>query len=166
MKRRAFFRQLAGITGPISGPPWTGEDLTERCTRCEECIHACPEQVLVIGSGGFPEIDFSKTGCTFCGDCVKACDADVFDLRRPAFPWHVQIGERCLAHAGIACQSCQDACEARAIRFQPRLGGVPQPQLSEEACTGCGACLPVCPSQTIEITVNDISLAQPEPAYD
>lgn len=154
VSRRALFRQLAGKHEAPRRPPWTGDNLTDRCTRCNDCIEACPEQVLFRGDGGFPEIDFSAEGCTFCGDCASACEADVFDLSRQAFPWTAVIRDQCLAYAGIACQSCQDACEPRAIRFSPQLGGVPQPQLDEDACTGCGACLSSCPTHSISLEIS------------
>lgn len=158
LARRALLRRLGGAPD-TRRPPWTSLDLTERCTRCNACVDACPEQVLRRGDGGFPELDLRHSGCTLCGDCANACDAGVFDLQRRAFPWHAEIGERCLAQAGIHCRSCEESCEARAIRFRPQLGGPAQPQLDPDACTGCGACLAPCPNQAIVLTCKETAHA-------
>ncbi|MCY1412558.1 Ferredoxin-type protein NapF [compost metagenome] len=150
LARRALLRRLGGAP-EVRRPPWTASDLTERCTRCSACIDACPEQVLRIGDGGFPQLDLSQSGCSLCGECAAACPAGVFDRQRPAFAWHARIEAHCLALAGIHCRSCEEVCEARAIRFRAQIGGPPLPQLDPQVCSGCGACLAPCPSQAIRL---------------
>ncbi|MBM7060693.1 ferredoxin-type protein NapF [Pseudomonas sp. UL073] len=154
LARRAWFRRLGGAP-VVRRPPWTASDFTERCTRCNACLDACPEQVLIGGDGGFPQLELSHSGCSLCGDCASVCEAGVFDLSRVAFAWHAQIDAHCLALAGIHCRSCEDACAARAIRFQLQLGGPAQPQLDPLACTGCGACLAPCPNQAIRLIAEE-----------
>lgn len=79
-------------------------------------------------------------------------------LGRPAPRKPVAVAaDRCLARLGIVCRTCGDACEPRAIRFPPRLGGVAVPVLDVEACTGCGECVQLCPAVAI-------SLAEPSHA--
>lgn len=137
-------------------PPWTDEDrIADSCTRCGDCIDACPEGVLVAGQGGFPAFDpLQGSGvCTFCRACAEACAAPVFDLGRTV-PWSTRIDidtASCLAHAGIHCSSCNDACDDDAIGMKPRIGGPPLPQLADAACTGCGACVGVCPGRAISL---------------
>ena len=150
LSRRAFFRG-GSWARPVRRPPWTGGSYTDQCTRCGDCLAACPEQVLFRGEGGFPGIRFDQAGCTFCGQCAEVCEAPVFDQSRTAFPWHARIEQQCLALNDIHCQSCQDACEVRAIRFRPRLGRAPAPELDADACTGCGACLAVCPQDAVRL---------------
>lgn len=132
-------------------PPWTGSDFTEQCLRCGDCIAACPEQVLVKGDGGFPQVDFTHEGCTLCQGCVEVCPAPVFDVQHPAFSWRAEIGSGCLAFNNIHCQSCQEHCEAQAIKFVYQLGQMPRPEVNSPACTGCGACLAACPQDAIQL---------------
>lgn len=154
--RRSLFRG-AKSARPIRRPPWTGDDFTDSCTRCDDCLSACPEQLLFRGDGGFPEIDFGQSGCDFCGECARACEAQTpFDLKRSPFAWRAVLDESCLAFANIDCQSCRDACEPLAITFRPTLHRAPQPQVSSDACTGCGACLSVCPAQAIKLEVTHV----------
>lgn len=149
--RRALLR---GYRQPLAiefQPPWTGDDFTDVCTRCGDCVAACPEQVLAPGDGGFPQVVFRGEGCTFCGECVDSCGEPVFDLGREPFQWRAEISNRCLALNDIHCQSCQDACEPGAIRFRPRLGKPPEPVVSSDICTGCFACAAVCPQDAISL---------------
>jgi len=60
-------------------------------------------------------------------------------------------GERCLAVQGVECRVCGESCEAGAIRFPPRLGGAPLPQIDTLRCTGCADCLPRCPASALTL---------------
>ena len=132
-------------------PPWTDvSQLAEGCTRCGDCVTACPQKVLVLEAGRLPELNFAQRECTFCGDCATACGEGLFDRNRP-FTAKVSIAPSCLTELNVDCQSCADACPSRAIRFRPTLGRVPQPTLILEICTGCGACVAPCPVSAIHI---------------
>lgn len=65
--------------------------------------------------------------------------------RRPVF------GESCLPHRGVVCRSCGEACEAGAIVFTPVAGGVTQPRLNLDRCTGCGDCENICPVDALSL---------------
>jgi ferredoxin-type protein NapF len=78
--------------------------------------------------------------------------------RSPVFPMSepnvagalvIAISAVCLARAGVFCMSCRDACPQQAIGFRPRIGGFVVPELTEDSCTGCGACIAPCPTQAI-----------------
>lgn len=142
------------VTAPPR-PPWsrTEAEFTARCTRCDDCVTACPQTVLKRGDGGFPQIDFSRKGCSLCGDCARACATGAIDPMAVTLPfaWRVQVAETCLARRGVECRVCGDACDARALRFVPARGGIAQLQVDSAACTGCGDCLAVCPVAALSL---------------
>ncbi len=135
--------------------PWAlaEDEFLARCTRCNACVDACPEHIVIRGSGGFPEVDFAKGACTFCGRCADACVPRALE-RTTGEPWALKatIGEGCLARARVVCRSCGERCEARAIRFALTVGGVGEPVVDRDRCTGCGACVAVCPVSAIDIS--------------
>lgn len=149
--RRALF---GGCPTPLR-PPWSVAEaaFTDACTRCGQCLSACPEGILVRGDGGFPSVEFSLGECTFCRACRDACPEPVFLDPAEHPPWQqtAQIAELCLCQHGVVCQNCRDACPESAIRFPPRLGGPALPLLDAQRCTGCGACVASCPVQAITI---------------
>jgi Na+-translocating ferredoxin:NAD+ oxidoreductase RNF subunit RnfB len=68
----------------------------------------------------------------------------------PAAPKLAQISIACIAYAqNVVCRSCGDACEPAAIHFSPQPGGTALPSVLAEQCTGCGDCVPVCPTSAI-----------------
>lgn len=69
---------------------------------------------------------------------------------RPA-PLRAQVGAGCLALARVECRLCGEHCDAAAIRFLPRLGGVAVPVVDPARCSGCGDCLPVCPRAALQL---------------
>src|SRR5574338_593991 len=70
-------------------------DFTARCSRCGDCLSACPTGILRKGEGGFPVVDFSRGECTFCGDCVNACMPGALHRLDGQAPWSLsaRIGE-------------------------------------------------------------------------
>ena len=151
--RRAFLRGRFHDRRPALRPPWTSEERLHRdCTACGDCISACPEEILLAGDGGLPEVDFAAGSCTFCMTCAKACAEGIFDLSAPEpWPYKANIADHCLAHRRVTCQSCGDSCDARAIGFPLEAGRVPAPKIDPELCTGCGACVAVCPVEAVQI---------------
>ncbi|MFM5149763.1 ferredoxin-type protein NapF [Aeromonas hydrophila] len=154
LSRRSLFRGRLTSNEPRVQLPWSvaWSDFAADCTRCGDCLTACPEQILVKGDGGFPSVDFLRGECTFCGECVAACKVPIFRSTTEA-PWQyiAHIEANCLAHGQVFCQRCQDSCEPRAIRFSPVLGRVPTPSIDAAACTGCGACVMDCPVGSIRV---------------
>ena len=154
LARRGLFRGRLRVAEPPVQLPWSvaWPQFSAGCTRCGDCLGACPEQILVNGEGGFPTVDFQRGECTFCGDCVAACKEPLF---RPASetPWQYKasIAANCLANGQVYCQRCQDSCEPRAIRFIPTLGRVPTPVIELDSCNGCGACEQDCPVGSIKV---------------
>ncbi len=153
--RRELFARLRGGADQIR-PPWSrGEGaFVDLCTRCGRCAEACPVEIVVKGHGGFPTVDFARGGCTLCHACVDACRDGCFDRSAPE-PWLLRaaIGDACVEERGVTCRMCEEACEARAIRFTPRRGGGSTASVCAEVCTGCGVCVQVCPVRAIAVTL-------------
>lgn len=157
---RGHFRAASGaMNNDTIRLPWSinEQHFTDNCTRCDKCITSCPENIIIKGSGGFPEINFKLGECTFCQECVDCCEQPLFTapLNTKAWAYKAVIDDKCLAQNNVHCQSCQDICEPYAIAFPPRLGGVPQPKIDLFDCNGCGGCVSICPTNAIKITITD-----------
>jgi ferredoxin-type protein NapF len=132
----------------------------EVCDGCGDCVSACPEKILISARGRYPKVDFAKGECTFCKACLDCCPTEA--LKESESPWHyvAEIKPECLSKSGVMCRTCGDVCDSRAITFKFELGGVSVPELDLEKCTGCGACLALCPVGSIEMTSSAMLAAQ------
>jgi len=153
--RRSFLRGRFSACNNHVILPWLKSDrlFYDRCTRCMECQLSCPENIITTDDYGYPQIEFKRGECVFCGECAKACPQSLFvtDLNSTAWNYIANFNNTCLTLQGVSCQSCQDSCDARAIRFTYHIGLIPQPKLVADDCTGCGACVSVCPTFAISI---------------
>lgn len=138
-------------------PPWFRADapVTGLCDGCGICIEACPTKILTRGRGGCPQVDFARGGCDFCGACAAACPRGAFESRDQA-PWKMaaMADDGCLSMQGVTCQICAEHCEAGAIRLRRFVGGYAKVEVDAAACTGCGACVSVCPARSITVRAN------------
>ncbi|MGX2950258.1 ferredoxin-type protein NapF [Ursidibacter sp. B-7004-1] len=136
-------------------PPWVDlATFSEKCTACSQCVVACEMGILQKGADGYPEVNFSlgRKECSFCQACVNVCEVDLFrPITEMAWQHKVEIQSSCLTQFSVECRSCEDNCEMRAIRFKRELGRVATPTVNLESCSGCGACLSACPTQSIQI---------------
>jgi len=153
-------RRFLGVRTPGPAPfrpPWsiTEASFLKACTRCDECVKACPTGLLMRGAGGYPEADFTAAACTFCGDCSRACATGAIGRDTTVRPWSfgIAISEGCLAAQNVDCRVCGEMCDVSAIRFRPRIGGAPLPEIDNAACNGCGACIAPCPVVAVTRTV-------------
>jgi len=166
LSRRSFLRgrslhNKSGSTAPNKPVlPWAkSSNILDNCSRCELCITECPEEIIRSGDGGFPTIDFNAGECVFCEKCANICPEQVFDLApfTVAEAWDLKaiIKPDCLAKKSVQCQACQDHCETRAIEFNFFQQSIPVPSVSTDKCTGCGACVAICPTNSIFVTSPD-----------
>ncbi|WP_163272572.1 ferredoxin-type protein NapF [Chelativorans alearense] len=148
LSRRAFLRGGRGEKWAAIRPPGLAPKRVGDCTACGACAEACPTGIISLCEGT-PAIDFSAGECTFCGACAEACPEALFGDALAAFDHVIRIAGTCLARSGISCMACRDLCPEDAIRLRPRIGGPFLPEIDEETCTGCGACIAGCPAQAI-----------------
>ena len=153
--KRALFRRLISRPDQMR-PPWSINEynFVEYCIDCNDCISACPESILVIDKNKQPMVNFQLGECTFCGDCVDACQTGA--LRRDAsndLPWNAKVvlNDGCLADKMIMCRSCGEVCEHDAIQFPPSINGIIAPEINRDSCTGCGACVSICPTDVLNV---------------
>ncbi len=154
VSRSQFLRGDPTGRHPVIRPPWAIAEsaFVDYCSRCEDCLRACPEGILIRGRGGYPEVDFRRGECTFCHACAEACRPGVIadQAQRQAWSLAPYIDPAaCLAWQGVVCLTCQEQCEAAAIVLRSQPGGVMRPVVEPAACTGCGACVRPCPGQAI-----------------
>ena len=124
----------------------------DSCIGCKACIAACPEGILIKGRAGTPKVALMGGACTFCGRCAEACEEGVFNPTSQT-PWFVvaAISDGCLLNQNVTCQSCTDACDEAALQLDYRQGRLGSITIREDLCTGCGACLGVCPVSAIAL---------------
>lgn len=152
-KRSFFSRQTVDET--IVRLPWVKDasKFTDLCTRCGKCTESCDTNIIVKGDGGFPTVDFSIDECTFCYQCAEVCPEPIF-FAQSEQPWKAKatINHQCLAQQNVECRSCGDMCETMAIKFKLEIGKVAQPIIELDECSGCGACVSVCPTSSINVS--------------
>ena len=133
-------------------PPGAVEEASflELCTRCDECINACPHHSIKKSSQkdiqGTPVIFPRETPCFLCEDlpCIKPCTTGALI---PVEKENVRMGvaqikkSRCFAWDGQDCQLCITKCPfpEDAIYLDDF-----RPVIREDRCTGCGICEQVC----------------------
>ncbi|AKC86338.1 ferredoxin-type protein NapF [Pseudoxanthomonas suwonensis] len=152
MTRRALLFGRQPAETPALRPPWALSEpaFASRCTRCDACVRACPEQVLARGADGLPRFEPSRGECTFCGDCAQACTSGALDAAlSPPWELRAQVGPDCLPAHGVVCASCREVCLESAIHVPPGARGAAT--VDPERCTGCGACVGLCPAMAIAL---------------
>ncbi len=199
LTRMQFLRgDLKGDKIPFR-PPWAIPEnyFVDFCTRCDKCIEACFDELIIKGQGGYPQMNFNRGGCDFCEQCLNVCEAGALkkipfsgtflaknksankksannnnssnresnrDSNKEALsesasgsflpPWHIKASidlNKCLSMNATICRSCGESCDDEAIKFILELGGIAEPVLNTETCTGCGACYSVCPVQAVKL---------------
>lgn len=132
-------------------------EFTKLCTSCDDCIKACPEDVLFRADAPFgdkvgtPTFDPKRKACFLCADlhCIVACETGA--LVKPAHISELAMGKAridfslCLAQKGDECQYCLDFCPLTGTAIV-KLGETPFIKAAE--CVGCGLCEYYCRQKT------------------
>ncbi|WP_180888085.1 ferredoxin-type protein NapF [Ruegeria sp. THAF57] len=151
--RRGFLSaKILREDGNIVRPPGACvSGFADACTKCAECVSACPEGLISMEPGGYPVFKPNDNPCTFCGECARACPTDALDIEGLAdWPWRAAVqASSCLSMNGVSCRICQDNCDQNALRFKLQTGGRAEPALDSYACNGCGSCVALCPVDAI-----------------
>lgn len=139
------------------GPPPPGLSsvlASQACDGCDgRCVEACPQGVLRLHPGihalaGRPYLSFENGACTFCGTCVETCPAVPTPAVPPKSAGQAEVDvDKCLAWSGVVCMTCYSHCHRKALRPDRRR----RPTVANHACTGCGACISVCPTAAITV---------------
>lgn len=145
---------------PVHRPPGAVNEraFLDGCTRCGECIAACPVGAIVLApakfreAAGTPMIDPHRSPCVMCPDtpCITACEPRVLRESQPrqmGVAWVQTMA--CLAHTGTFCSVCSERCPVEGA-IETRDG---KPRIRDGVCTGCGVCASVCPAPVNAIVV-------------
>ncbi len=150
-------------------------DFLRLCTRCDDCIAACPAACIARvpegeADAGTPVIVPDLRACVLCTElsCTKVCEEGA--LRPLDSPAQVRIGlavldeEVCFAYNGSFCNTCVTICptEPKAILLNQRM----RPYVEAAPCTGCGLCEERCPTEprAIRVVEEDRLVGRAEPA--
>ena len=188
MDRRAFFRRAAGkatevvvkeVDNKVKAeavhwirPPYAVDELEFllACTRCGECVTACPHQVIFplasrLGAKvvNTPAMDLLNKGCHLCEDwpCVNACEPKALKLpeleedEKMPLPVlakaHINTSS-CLPYSGPECGACQGSCPVPgALVWQ-----MERPSIDNEICNGCALCRDACIVDPKAISITSI----------
>lgn len=138
---------------PVHRPPGAVAEpqFMAGCTRCGDCIHACPYDAIVLaperlaGVAGTPIIEADHAACMMCEDfpCITACEPGVLTDRIPPIMGTARVTPQlCLAYHHTTCTVCGERCPVEgAITVTDG-----KPTVDQDTCTGCGVCRYVCPA--------------------
>lgn len=155
-------------------------DFLIKCTRCGDCIEACPHEVIFPLSARLgieivstPALDLANDDCRLCKDwpCVTACKPGALQLPEPDNPEEDEeksaiLGPRlaeaiidprhCLPYLGPECGICGSVCPVPgAIEWEGS-----RPKINSDVCTGCALCRVACITEPKAIAITPISAAQ------
>ncbi len=177
MDRRSFFRSAINKSSHAVGkavvkaadasvnkqavnwirPPFAKNELEFllSCTRCNDCIEACPHQVIFslsaktgIKAAGTPALDLLNKGCHLCEDwpCVTACTAQALTFHQASEQQPESVEDTALPDCvaeNIPVNN--DSVEENIILPVLAKAGIDTTRCLPYSGPECGACLDSCP---------------------
>ena len=158
------------------------KDFLAACTRCGQCVQACPYDMLHLASlispmeAGTPYFIARDKPCEMCPDipCMNACPSgalskELKDINDARMGLAVLLDhETCLNWQGLRCDVCYRVCPLvdKAITLE-RIHNVRTgihakliPTVHSDACTGCGKCEQACVLEEAAIKVLPMDIAK------
>lgn len=157
------------------------EDFTRACTRCGQCVQACPYDMLHLASllspveAGTPYFVARDKPCEMCEDipCMNACPSGALsglkNINQARMGLAVLLDhETCLNWQGLRCDVCYRVCPLidKAITLErvhndrTAIHAKLIPTVHSDACTGCGKCEQACVLEEAAIKVLPMDLAK------
>lgn len=150
------------------------KDFLAHCSRCGQCVLACPYQTLKLASTsdaaalGTPFFEPRKVACHLCTDmpCIQACPTEALqklnNINEARMGVAVIDPNSCLSWHGLRCEICLRVCplpnKALYISAFPRAKSkhtIFAPIIDPNICTGCGLCEKDCPTDLASIRVQN-----------
>ena len=149
---------------PIVPPGTSGlSNMKRRCTACQLCVSACPNNVLrpsnKLDTFMQPTMSFERGYCRpECVECSSVCPAGAItpittaNKTATSIGYAVWIKDNCVVNTDeVQCTSCERHCPTGAITLVSQNPGNDDsrkiPVINKELCIGCGACEHLCPAR-------------------
>ena len=123
----------------------------DACTGCGLCVRACPRGIIeliprvhkifiacVNHDRGARVGAYCTVGCTACTLCAKATPSGAITMEDNLPVLNYLSGENFV----VAAHSCPSECFVDLVKFRPKVN-------IDAKCTGCGECVPSCPTDAI-----------------
>lgn len=132
------------------------EQFRELCTKCEDCVEACPAWAIRQDpdGSGYPVLEPNTQACALCEDplpCIASCETGAL-MMLPRESVRLGIARvdlaRCVVPQGQSCDFCVLYCPVGEAAIRMDVGG---PVIAESGCTGCGMCAVMCPEAAIGV---------------
>lgn len=140
------------------------ETFLDRCTKCNDCVTACPPgAVTAHPADGTPILFADQSPCLLCEDfpCIMACRTDA--LVPVSGIDQVRMGTAEVSHrfctAGQGCHACVSKCPTNALVFDVASLHL---SVSPETCVGCGMCEMICKTVNDRVAIRVIPARQME----